>query len=221
MDAYPSDQKVPLLIDPSEFTDLQNQLADLRNRHARATSRRRRLFRGLLTLLCVGLFIRWFFMRRDHEHWDRHHHGPSLDADLVCPLFASCVSIFSHSQFLQDKILEDQPSQTGLHIGHCATWPSEAFFHPPGDKHKYSIDNTFKFPLNPSTFTFLAQYESKRAVLIPGSFTIEQSADGDDDTVTVDVVTRFSDYALLRHVDLCEISKDEGGVGVGFFVRPF
>ena len=159
-------------------------------------------------------------MGRGHEHWDRHHHWPSLDADLVCPLFTSCVSIFTYPRFLQDKVLEDQPSQMGLHIGHCATWPSEASFHPPGGEHKYSIDNTFKFPLNPSTFTFLAKYESKRAVLIPGSFTIEQSADGDDDTVIVDVVTRFSDYALLRHVDLCEISKDEGGVGVGFFVRP-
>ena len=160
-------------------------------------------------------------MGRGHEHWDRHHHWPSLDADLVCPLSTSCVYIFTYPRFLQDKVLEDQPSQMGLHIGHCATWPSEAFFHPPGGEHKYSIDNTFKFPLNPSTFTFLAQYESKRAVLIPGSFIIEQSADGDDDTVTVDVVTRFSDYALLQHVDLCEISKDEGGVGVGFFVRPF
>lgn len=138
-------------------------------------------------------------MGRGHERWDRHSYGSSLDADL-------------------DKILQDQPSQTGLHIGHCATWPSEANLHPPGDEHKYSIYNTFKFPLNPSTFTFLAQYESKkRAVVIPGSLIIEQSADGDDDTVTVDVVTRFSDYALLQHVDLCEISKDEGGVGVGFF----
>ncbi|KIK05412.1 hypothetical protein K443DRAFT_130445 [Laccaria amethystina LaAM-08-1] len=193
-----SDQKVPLLIHSSEFTDLQNQLADLRNSHARAASRRRRLFRRLLILLCGGLFLRWFFMGRGREHWDRHHHWQTLDVDL-------------------DKILQDQPSQTGLHVGHCATWPSEAFFRPLGDEHKYSIDNTFKFPLNPSTFTFLAQYESKRAVVIPGSLTIEQSADGDDDTVTVNVVTRFSDYALLRHVDLCEISKDEGGVGVGFF----